>query len=65
MVDTDHALTTTVATEASPPDSPDSVLISGLIPVSKQLSSATSDQELETPLTVSDYAVLTIVLANY
>ena len=68
MVDIDHAPTTTVGTEAhtsSPPCPPISVPISELIPVPKQLSSSTSAQGLETPPTVSDHVVLTIVVANY
>ena len=67
MVDKDHALTTTVATDTntwSPPGSPIPAPISELIPmpVPKQFSSSTSGQGIETPPTVSDHAVLTIVV---
>ena len=63
VVEVDHTPTTTVATEAYTGPSI-SAPISGMIPMPKQLGS-TSGQELETPPTVSDHAVLTIVVANY
>ena len=69
MVDIDHAPTITVATEAytSSPPGPSAVPISELILVPKQFSSSSSGNGIETPLaaTVSDHAVLAIVVANY
>ena len=69
----DHAPTMAFATEAYTlsPGPPISVPVSGsIVPVPKQLGSAlcsASGAVLETPLalTVSDNAVLTIVVANY
>ena len=60
VVGVDHAPTTAFAAEAYTlsPSSPVSV------PVPKQLGSP-SGQGLENPPTVSDHAVLTIVVANY
>ena len=65
MVGVDHAPTTASATEAYTlsPDPSISVLVSGSIPVPEQLDS-TSSRGLETPPTVSDHAVPTIVVAN-
>ena len=59
----DYAPTTTFATIARTlsPNPPISLSVSGLIPVLKQLGSA-SVQGLETLLTVSDHAVLNIVV---
>ena len=66
VVGVDHAPTTAFASEAytlfSGP--PISMLVSGSIPVTKQLGSA-SGRGLETPPTVSDHAMLTIVVVNY
>ena len=64
VVGVDHAPTTAFATEAYTPSPgpPISVPVSGSI--SMQLGSA-SGQGLETPPTVSDHAVHTIVVANY
>ena len=65
MVDVDHAPTITFTSEAySPPVPPISVPVSELIPVPKELNSV-SGQRLESPPTVSNHAVLTIVVANY
>ena len=66
MVGVDHAPTTAFATEAYtlPPGPSVSVPVSGSMPVLKQLGSA-SGRGLETPPTVSDPAVHTIVVANY
>ena len=55
VVGVDHAPTTAFATELSL-GSPISLPASGLIPVSKQLDSA-SGRGIETPPTVSNYAV--------
>ena len=63
MVGIDHTPTTAFATEAytlSPISAP--VSESGSIPVPKQLDSVPSGQGLETPSTVSDHAVLTMLL---
>ena len=68
VVDIDHAPTTTVVAEAytsSPPRPPSSVPISELIPAPKQFSSSTSSIGLDTPPTVSDHALLTVVVANF
>jgi hypothetical protein len=66
VVGVDHAPTTAFAKEAYTlsPGPPISMPVSELILVPKQLGSA-SGQGLETPPTVSDHAVLTIVVANY
>ena len=68
LVDVDHAPTSTVATEAytsSLSGPPISVSISGVIPARNQLSSTSGPGKgLETPPTVSDHAVLTIVVVN-
>ena len=63
VVGIDHVPTTAFATELSP-GSPISLPASGLIPVSKQLDSA-SGRGLETPPTVSDHTVHTIIVADY
>ena len=63
MVDIDTTTVTTEAYTSSPPGPPISAPISELIPVPKEL--LTSGQGLETPPTVGDLAVLTIVVANY
>ena len=61
MVGVDHAPSTTaLATELGPSIS---VPVSELISVPKQLGSA-GDRGLETPPTVSDHAVLMIVVPN-
>ena len=67
VVGVDHAPTTTeFATEAYTlsPGPPISVLGSGSEPVPKQFGSA-SGRGFESPSTVSDHAVLAIVIANY
>ena len=61
VVGVDHAFTTVFATELSPA-SPILLPVSGLIPA--QLDSA-SGRGLETPPTVSDHTVHTIVVADY
>ena len=63
VVGADHASTTALATEAYTLSSgpPVSAPVSGSIPVPKQLGSS-SGQGLETPPTVSDHAVLKIVV---
>ena len=53
----DHAPTTAFDTEVR-------TLLPISVPVPKELGSA-SDRGLETPPTVSDHAMLTIVVANY
>ena len=63
VVSVDHVPTPAFATETCTL-SPGLVPVSGSISVSKQLGS-TSSRGLETPLTVSDHVVLTIVVANY
>ena len=63
VVGVDHAPTAAFATETCTL-SPGSVPVSASMPVSEQLGSA-SGRDLETPPTVSDHAVLTIVVANY
>jgi hypothetical protein len=60
VVDVDHAPTSAFATEACTLSPGPQISV----PVPKQLGSA-SGQGLETLLTVSDFAVLTIVAANY
>ena len=66
MVGVGHASTTVYATDSEvytlPSISP--VPVSGSIPVAEQLVSA-SGQGFETPPTVSDHAVLMIVVADY
>ena len=66
VVGVDHIPTTAFATEAYTlsPDPPDSVPVSGSIPVPTQLGSA-SGGGLETPPTVGDLAVILIVVTNY
>jgi hypothetical protein len=66
VVGVDCAPTTVVATEAYTlsPGPTISMPVSGSIPVSKQLGSV-GGRGLETLPSVSDYAVLTIVVANY
>ena len=66
VVGVGHAPTTVFATEpyTLSPGLPISVPVSGSVPVPKQLGSA-SGRGSEIPPTVSDYAVLTIVVANY
>ena len=69
VVSIDHVLPATTfatLTEAHKltPGLPISVPVSELIPVPNQLGSA-GGRGLETPPTVSDHAVLTIVIANY
>ena len=61
VVDVDHAPTIAFATELSR-GSPISLSVSGLIPV--QLDSV-SGRGLETPPTVSDHTVHTIIVSNY
>ena len=61
VVGVDHAPTTAFTAEAYTL-SPGPLM--SAVPVPKQLGSA-SGQGLETPPTVSDHAVLTIVVANY
>ena len=58
VVGVDHASTTAFTMEAN------TVPVSGLIPVPKQLDSAGS-RGLEIPPTVNYHAVLTIVVADY
>ena len=62
MVGVDHAPTTSFATEAYTlsSDPSFSVLVSGSIPA----TGSASGRGLETPPTVSDHAVPTIVVAN-
>ena len=62
MVVVDHAPTTSFASEACTlsPDPSFSVLVSGSIPA----PGSASGRGLETPPTVSDHAVATIVVAN-
>ena len=66
MVGVDHAPTTVFAKEVYTlsQDPPISVPVSGLVPVTKQLGSA-SGRGLEAPPAVSVHAVITIVVANY
>ena len=69
VVSVDHAPTTAFAREAytlppGPPISVPAVSELELISVSKQLDSA-SGRGLETPSTVGDHVVHTIVIANY
>ena len=67
VVGVDHAPTTVFATDAytlAPSPGPlISVPVSGLIAMPKQVGDA-SGQGLESPHTVSDHAMLTIVVAN-
>jgi hypothetical protein len=67
VVGVDHAPTTAFATEACTlsPDPPISVPASGSLLVHKQLQVGSATGRGETPPSVSDNAVLTIVVTNY